>query len=156
MAIQFIRSNGKDPDFIENCRLLDLDLDRRVGRVIDRSQYTSFNQLDQIKEAMIIYDGQSVVGAGAIREYHYTDIRNATELKRIFIRPEYQGKGYGRKLVEALIAWAKELGYSSMILETGPLLVESCHIYHSVGFQNIENYGPYKGIKDSLCMKLDL
>lgn len=27
----FIRCDGTDPDFIENCRLLDQDLDRRVG-----------------------------------------------------------------------------------------------------------------------------
>ena len=28
----FIRTDGKNQDFIENCRLLDMDLDRRVGK----------------------------------------------------------------------------------------------------------------------------
>ena len=37
--IEFIRCTGTNKDFIENCQLLDMDLDRRVGRVIKRDKY---------------------------------------------------------------------------------------------------------------------
>ncbi len=30
--MDFIRTDGRNKDFIENCRLLDIDLDRRVGK----------------------------------------------------------------------------------------------------------------------------
>ena len=60
--IEFVRCSGTNEDFIENCRLLDIDLDRRVGRVIKRDKYTQYNQLDQIKEAVVVYVGGKAAG----------------------------------------------------------------------------------------------
>lgn len=31
--VAYVRSNGEDDDFVENCRLLDEDLDRRTWEV---------------------------------------------------------------------------------------------------------------------------
>ena len=39
--IMYVRCDGTNEDFIENCRLLDEDLERRVGRVIKRDKYAS-------------------------------------------------------------------------------------------------------------------
>ena len=36
--MDFIRTDGKNKDFIENCRFLDMDLERRVGKVIKRDK----------------------------------------------------------------------------------------------------------------------
>lgn len=152
----FVRCSGDNEDFIENCRLLDIDLDRRVGRAIKRDKYKQYNQLDEIKEVVVVYCDGVVAGAGAIREYQYDDIENATELKRVFVREEFQGKGIGTRLVLELLGWAKELGYKKVILETGELLQESCHVYRKVGFEVIENYGPYVSIAESLCMLKEL
>lgn len=134
--IEFVRCSGINEDFIMNCQLLDMDLNRRVGRVIKRDKYKQYNQLDEIKEAIVVYVDGKAAGAGAIREYHYGDIDDATELKRVFVRDEFQGKGIGTKLVLELIEWAKELGYKRLILETGELLQESCHVYRKVGLKN--------------------
>ena len=144
--IEFIRCTGTNKDFIENCQLLDMDLDRRVGRVIKRDKYKQYNQLDEIKEAVVVYVDGKVAGAGAIREYQYGDIDNATELKRVFVRDEFQGKGIGTKLVLELIEWAKELGYRKMILETGELLQESCYVYRKVGLNKIAARWPAKAV----------
>ena len=154
--IEYIRCTGTNIDFIENCRLLDMDLDRRVGRVIKRDKYIQYNRLDDIKEVVVAYIDGKVAGAGAISEYQYGDIDNATELKRVYVRDEFQGKGIGTKLVLQLIEWAKELGYKKLILETGELLQESCHVYRKVGFNKIENYGPYVSMPESLCMMKEL
>ena len=78
------------------------------------------------------------------------------ELKRVFVRPEYQGKGVSTALVSGLIEWAGELGYQSMILETGELLAESCHVYRKLGFRKIPNYGEYVNMPESLCMGREL
>jgi len=154
--ITFVKCSGKNADFIENCQLLDMDLDRRVGRVIKRDKYKQYNQLDEIKEAIVVYVDGEVAGAGAIREYQYGDIENATELKRVFIREYFQGKGIGTRLVNELLDWAKELGYRKVILETGELLAESCHVYKKVGFIKMDNYGPYAAMPESLCMEKEL
>lgn len=152
----FVKCAGTNEDFEENCRLLDMDLDRRVGRVIKRDKYKQYNQLDEIKEAIVIYVDGKAAGAGAIREYQYGDIENATELKRVFVREEFQGNGFGTRLVNELLEWASELGYKKVILETGELLQESCHVYRKVGFRKIDNYGPYIDMSESLCMMKEL
>ena len=148
----FVRCDGTNADFIENCRLLDEDLDRRVGKVIQRDKYHQYNQLDKIHEALMVYHEGRPAGGGAIRAYDETTM----ELKRVFVRPEYQGKGVGSALVAGLIEWAKELGYKRMILETGALLAESCHVYTKLGFSQIPNYGAYVNMPESLCMGKDL
>ena len=136
----------------ENCRLLDMDLDRRVGKKIERDKYKKYNQLDEIKKAIVVYEGNRVIGGGAVRRYDDETI----ELKRVFVHTEYQGRGIGSRLVSLLMEWAIELGYKKMILETGELLAESCAVYKRLGFQTIPNYGPYEDMQESLCMAKDL
>lgn len=149
---EFKRTDGLNEDFVENCRLLDLDLDRRVGKKIKREKYKPYNQLDGIQEAIVVYEDNRAVGGGAIRRYDGETV----ELKRVFVRSEYQGKGIGSRLVSLLMEWAAELGYSRMILETGELLAESCAVYKKLGFRIIPNYGPYVNMPESLCMAIDL
>ena len=88
--IRFVKCSGENEDFVENCQLLDMDLERRVGRVVQRDKYTQYNQLDEIKEAIVVYVDGEVAGAGAIREYQYGDIENSTELKRLFVREGFK------------------------------------------------------------------
>lgn len=146
--MDYVRTDGKNEDFIENCRLLDMDLDRRVGKQIKREKYEKFNQLDEIRETIVVYDHGRAVGGGAIRRYDDENV----ELKRVFVHNEYQGQGIGSTLVSLLIEWAAELGYRRMILETGELLAESCAVYKKLGFAVIPNYGPYADMPESLCM----
>lgn len=148
----FYRTNGANADFIENCRLLDMDLDRRVGKKIKRDKYRKYNQLDEIREAIVVYEDNKAIGGGAIRRYDDENV----ELKRVFVHTEYQGRGIGCRLVSSLIEWAMELGYRRMILETGELLAESCAVYRKLGFEVIPNYGPYVDMPESLCMAKDL
>lgn len=150
--MDFTRTDGKNKDFIENCRLLDIDLDRRVGKKIKREKYRKYNQLDEIQEAIVVYENEQAIGGGAIRRYD----EETVELKRVFVREEHQGQGIGSRLVSLLIDWAAELGYKRMILETGELLAESCAVYQKLGFEVIPNYGPYENMPESLCMAKNL
>lgn len=151
-CVDFKRTDGKNKDFIENCMLLDLDLDRRVGKKIKRDKYKKFNQLDNIQEAIVVYENNMAIGGGAIRRYNDENM----ELKRVFVHTEYQNQGIGSRIVSLLIEWAAELGYKRIILETGELLAESCAVYRKLGFKVIPNYGPYVNMPESLCMAKDL
>ncbi len=150
--VVFLRCNGNNKDFIENCRLLDEDLELRVGKIIKRDKYAQYNLIDTINEAIVVYRGNNPIGSGSIRSYD----ENTVELKRVYVIPNEQGKGIGTELVSKLIEWAKELGYKKMILETGELLAESCHVYSKLGFLRIPNYGAYADIPESLCMGKEL
>ena len=48
--MEFHRTDGKDKDFIENCRLLDMDLDRRVGKKIQRDKYKNITSWIKFKK----------------------------------------------------------------------------------------------------------
>ena len=77
------------------------------------------------------------------------------ELKRLYVRPAFRGRGLGRRLTETVIAAAREIGYREMLLDTLPFLREAQRLYRSVGFREIEKYNnsPMDG---ATYMKLEL
>jgi putative acetyltransferase len=66
--------------------------------------------------------------------------RQVCEMKRMFLYPQYQGKGMGRKLGEAIIRDAKDAGYSVMRLDTSWRQQEAQALYSKLGFQRIVPY----------------
>ena len=46
--------------------------------------------------------------------------------------------------------------YKSLILETGKPLMAAVNLYLKIGFTQIDNYGQYKGLESSICMKKEL
>jgi len=64
----------------------------------------------------------------------------ACEMKRMFVYPQFQGKGVGRTLAEAIIHEARRIGYASILLDTSFRQVEAQGLYQSLGFNRIEPY----------------
>jgi putative acetyltransferase len=62
------------------------------------------------------------------------------ELKRMYVRPIFQGCGLGQALCERVIQEGKRRGYSLMRLDTEKSLSVAQHIYHSFGFQDVLPY----------------
>ena len=56
------------------------------------------------------------------------------EMKRLFVKPEYQSLGIGRELAEAVIVQAKNKGYSSMKLDTLRRLSAANKLYKALDF----------------------
>jgi putative acetyltransferase len=144
-----IRTDGTDSDFITLCRLLDENLDEIVGTKFQRSQYAQYNTLEHIHNVILYYDGSTAIACGSFKKYDDT----AAELKRVFVRKEYRGQGIARELVMSLEQWALSCGYTSMILETGELLTAAMSLYRSLGYAVIPNYGQYRDMKNSVCMR---
>lgn len=79
--------------------------------------------------------------------------RDYAELKRMYVRPAFRGRGLGRHLVEHLSGHAAEHGIDLIRLETGVLQVEAIGLYESMGFRRIPPFGPYWDDPVSVCLE---
>lgn len=62
------------------------------------------------------------------------------EMKRLYIRPAFRGRGIARRLVERLLDDAKADGYEAMLLDTFPFLGQAIRLYRDLGFYEIPCY----------------
>ena len=62
------------------------------------------------------------------------------EIKRMFVQPEYRGKGIGKRILDQLIADARAIGCPKICLDSPKFSTVSHGLYQSRGFQTIEPY----------------
>ena len=76
-------------------------------------------------------------------------------MKRLYVRPQYEGNKIGQVLVETIISDAKEIGYKAMLLDTFPSLDRAIKLYEKRGFYRIPPYNN-SPVDNTVFMKLDL
>ncbi|MDQ3665158.1 MAG: GNAT family N-acetyltransferase [Acidobacteriota bacterium] len=85
----------------------------------------------------LAFDEDQISGCIALRGLG----QRACELKRLYVRPEFRGKGLGRELTQAVIDTAREIGYDRVRLDTLPGKMDrAIAMYRSLGFREIEAY----------------
>ena len=69
------------------------------------------------------------------------------EMKRLFVRHQFRGKGVGKRLALAVIETARDRGYRAMRISFAPWMEEAIAIYRGLGFRPIEAYrtGVFEG-----------
>jgi ribosomal protein S18 acetylase RimI-like enzyme len=77
------------------------------------------------------------------------------EMKRMYVRPTFRGKGIGRVLAQDVIREARNRGYKKMRLDSLPTMKEAQALYRSLGFREIHAYRP-NPIEGAIYMELTL
>jgi len=78
------------------------------------------------------------------------------EMKRLYLRSPFRGKGLGRAIADRIIAEARTIGYQRMRLDTvEPVMKDAVEMYRRIGFREIAPYckNPIAG---ALYMELQL
>ena len=149
--MKFVYTDGSSLDFMELCHELDDFLNELVGGEENRAEYILYNQLDDIHNVVVTYD-DIPVGSASFKKYD----DECAEVKRVFVKEEYRNKGIANELMELLENAAREQGYRYLILESGAPLVAAMALYRKIGYKVIQNYGQYRDMPDSICMKKKL
>ncbi|MDI9219498.1 GNAT family N-acetyltransferase [Pantoea sp. EA-12] len=86
------------------------------------------------------------MGCGSLRSLS----QDAAELKRMY--SDRSVSGVGAAILAYLQTWALEVGYREIRLSTRVINKRAVDFYLKHGFQQVENYGPYVGHVESVCL----
>src|SRR6266540_1103406 len=114
---------------------------------IDDLQQTYF---DNSGIFLVMTDDDQIIGTGAIRKID----NEICELKRLWLLFEYHGKGLGYRMIQELMAFAREKGYQRVRLETDRnAQSRAFDLYKRLGFYEIPRYSNHE---DETAMEMML
>ncbi|ESU23092.1 N-acetyltransferase GCN5 [Flavobacterium enshiense DK69] len=147
--MKLLRTTSENPDFkyltqLFDTYLIDIDGD-------EKDFFAQYNQI-YFENAIVCYENNIPVGCGALKPY---DLQTG-EIKRMFVHPGHRNKGIAMAVLEELEVWAKELQFTTCILETSVKLENAIALYEKVGYHQIPRYGQYVDVESSVCMKKNI
>jgi len=118
----------------------------------------TLNDMDDIQQTyfenegifLVMTDDEKIIGTGAIRKLDDT----TCELKRVWLLFEYHGKGLGYRMIQELLAFARQKGYQRIRLETDrDGQIRAYDLYKRLGFYEIPRYTDHQ---DEVAMEMKL
>ena len=146
MDIDILKTGNTHPDFAHLTGLLDEELARRYGK--KQAGYDAHNKIDPVPTAVVGYLNGSPVACGCFK----TLDDQCGEIKRMFVNQDCRRRGISGRILQFLEAWAHDMGYTTARIETGKGQPEAIGLYRKYGYGIIDNYGPYKGMENSVCL----
>ncbi|MEV0716997.1 GNAT family N-acetyltransferase [Asanoa sp. NPDC050611] len=137
---------GDEPDLVAlvTAQQAELRAAERDSEAIDGS----FPLHDDIRYLVVVVDDE-VVACGALQAID----EQAVEIKRMYVRPERRGDGYGRTMLAVLEERAAADGFAIARLETGSYLPAALGLYRNAGYRPIPTYGEYVTNPFSRCFE---
>ncbi len=82
---------------------------------------------------------ETIVACGALRELE----PEVAEIKRLYVREDHRGPGFGTRLTSALLDRARDLDYARVRVDTLPTMFAAIQFYQDLGFKPIPQYWPH-------------
>jgi putative acetyltransferase len=144
---------GTPEDYLEARRLIE----EYVAWLAADLSYQNYD--DELKNLPIMYGpprgaiillrhGEEYAGVVGLREHG----EGCCEMKRMYVRTCHQGKGWGKVLMDAFLAKARQLGYKRVVLDSVRSLSVACALYRGSGFVEIPPYR-YNPAPDAVYME---
>ncbi|MFV8360105.1 GNAT family N-acetyltransferase [Flavobacterium sp. LS1P3] len=146
-TIRISKTTSENPDFINLIGALDKSLWERYPEL--KTDYWGNNIIELNPNVVVIYLENNPVACGCFKKYD----KDTIEIKRMFVSPEARGMGLAQNILRELELWAHDLGYSFSVLETLYKQKEAIALYQKTGYSIVENYEPYVGLENSICMR---
>jgi GNAT superfamily N-acetyltransferase len=105
-----------------------------------RHGYSVEKLLREAVAFFVIRHEQVPAGCGGIQLFNM----EYGEVKRMYVRPQFRGLGFGKLMLSHLAEYALQHGIEVLRLETGIYQLEAIHLYERVGFQRIPPFGAYR------------
>jgi ribosomal protein S18 acetylase RimI-like enzyme len=105
---------------------------------------------------------EKVIGCAAVRSLPLPNLSSSPsfqhricELKRLYTLPTHRNLGAGRLLMATIIHQAQSMGYTEMLLDTLPTMLDAIKMYKAFGFEVVDKY--YESPIEGTCfMRLRL
>jgi GNAT superfamily N-acetyltransferase len=111
-----------------------------------RHGYSVEKLIAQAVAFFVLRDNGTPAGCGGIQLFGTA----YGELKRMFVRPQFRGLGFGKLLLDHLADYARANGVGLLRLETGIHQTAAISLYERMGFQRIPPFGEY--VEDTLSL----
>ena len=154
LEFKYLNNNKKLLDdvkklFLEYAETLPIDLD--FQNFEDELADLPGKYTPPTGDIILAFVDNSPVGIVALRKIE----NNICEMKRLYVKKNYQGLGIGKKLAKKIITEAKDKGYNYMRLDTLSSLKKALNLYKSLGFYEIDSY-IYNPMDNAIYMEREL
>ena len=105
----------------------------------DKDCYTRYSAAENIEKVWVAFEDNTPIGCVAYR----TKTDDTGEVKRLFIRSGYRGKGISKALLSEVKSYAKTQGSNKLFLDTRITLEPAVSLYRSFGFEITFRQGLY-------------
>jgi putative acetyltransferase len=147
MDFKIKTANANSQEIISLSNKLHNELEKFYGEGIIES-------FKEENETMFVFyaaynDEGMAVACGALKKFDEI----TAEIKRMYVKPEYRGRGISKKILLKLEHHARELHYKRLVLETGLKQPEAMNLYSKFEYTPIKCYGRHSNDPDSRCFE---
>ncbi|AUJ72254.1 MULTISPECIES: GNAT family N-acetyltransferase [Pseudoalteromonas] len=151
--MQLIQLKSDDPQVVA----VFSEIDKLMNSLypIASAQSLSIEEINQPNVyAVGLQNEEGIVACGAIVKQFDKTLYG--EIKRLYVKPSYRGKGLSKRIMQILLHYAGEAQIPLIRLETGSKQASAISLYESLGFERCERFGMYRDNPLSVFMALSL